>query len=347
MKTSSLIRMAAAAMVVLAIGIASARGQGEDPRAPRLWRATTGQTLKAAFVEIKAGAVVLKAEDGQLRGVPLNLLMPKDQAVAKDFAERMGAGGMFAVKPALPGRLPTFAEGPGKGFYAFYTNANFIVRVTDKAAASVLCIENGKPVGKPIQVNPGHLFVGPDNPTPRARAIASFDAVPGPLLQPKIISFTGLLKDDVRFGFNIAIEDTAVHTWSWAEDPPGIAQPTQCIPAFQFAASHSFEAHVMVVDQKAAVKDLSLVLEPMKGKEVVLPYGDIPKGFKGAMKSAEIKGPVFGSRRLSLAPGRSKNAEMEFYSAGHGALFSGYNIRLVKKNAASKDDAERITLKIE
>jgi hypothetical protein len=213
MKTSSLIRMAAAAMVVLAIGIASARGQGEDPRAPRLWRATTGQTLKAAFVEIKAGAVVLKAEDGQLRGVPLNLLMPKDQAVAKDFAERMGAGGMFAVKPALPGRLPTFAEGPGKGFYAFYTNANFIVRVTDK--------------------------------------------------------------------------------------------------------------------------------------EAVLPYGDIPKGFKGAMKSAEIKGPVFGSRRLSLAPGRSKNAEMEFYSAGHGALFSGYNIRLVKKNAASKDDAERITLKIE
>jgi len=336
MKTSSLIRMAATAMVVLAIGIASARGQGEDPRAPRLWRATTGQTLKAAFVEIKAGAVVLKAEDGQLRGVPLNLLMPKDQAVAKDFAERMAAGGMFAVKPALPGRLPTFAEGPGKGFYAFYTNANFIVRVTDKAAASVQCIENGKPVGNPIQVNPGHV-----------RAIASFDAVPGPLLQPKIISFTGLLKDDVRFGFNIAIEDTAVHTWSWAEDPPGIAQPTQCIPAFQFAASHSFEAHVMVADQKEAVKGLSLVLKPMKGKEVVLPYGDMPKGYKGAMKSAEIKGPVFGSRRLSLAPGRSKNSEMEFYPAGHGALFSGYDIRLVKKNAASKNDAERITLKIE
>mgnify|MGYP001428353162 CR=1 FL=1 len=65
------------------------------------------------------------------------------------------------------------------------------------------------------------------------------------------------------------------------------------------------------------------------------------------MKSAQIKGPVFGSRRLSLAPGRSKNAEMELYHRSHGPLYSGYNIRLVKKNAASKDDAERITLKIE
>lgn len=347
MKTNRLIGMMTAAMVVLVIGLAGARGQGEDPRAPRAWRAINGQSLNAAFVEIKGGAVVLKAEDGQLRSVPLHLLMPSEQSVAKDFAERMASGGIYAVNPAAAGRLPTFAEGPGKKFFAFYTNANFIVRITDKAVATVVCIEDGKPVGKPIHVNPGLFFTDPQNHQPRVRAIASFDAVPGPLLQPESIAITGLLADNVRFGFHIAIEDNAVHTWSWAEDPPGIAQPTESNPAFHFASSHRFEAHVLVVDQKAAVKDLSLVLEPMKGKDVVLPYGDIPKGYKGALKSAEIKGPVFGSRRLSLAPGRSRASEMELSKLGHGPLFSGYDIRLKKKDAASKDDTARITLKIE
>ena len=107
MKTSSLIRMAAAAMVVLAIGIASARGQGEDPRAPRLWRATTGQTLKAAFVEIKAGAVVLKAEDGQLRGVPLNLLdNPSRRRLDPEYREAFIQHLLSTKLPDTPGEKP-------------------------------------------------------------------------------------------------------------------------------------------------------------------------------------------------------------------------------------------------
>ena len=71
------------------------------------------------------------------------------------------------------------------------------------------------------------------------------------------------------------------------------------------------------------------------------------QSLKAALKAAEIKGPVFGARRLSLAPGHSRSAEMSFCFRSLGPLYSGYEMRLVKKDNASRDETERITLKIE
>ena len=346
MGTNTVMRKMGAALVVLAIGLTNGFSQSEDPGAPRLWRATSGHALKAAFVEIKAGGVVLKTEDGQLRSVPLNLLLPSDQATAKAFSERIASGGNFPVKAAAPGGLPAFTAGPGKGLFAFYTNANFMVRVTDKAVATIICLEDGKPVGKPIHIRTGYTVPDPKIRDGKPRAIASFDAGPGPLLQPRNIALTGLLADNVRFGYQIAIEDNAIHTWGWAEDPPGIALPTRCTSSFVFPASHSFEAHVLVVDQKAAVKDLSLALKPLKGKDFTLPYGEIPREYDIPLRSATVEGPVFGTRRVRIDVGSSRNAEMRCNVGSGSPLYRGYTLRLTKKDAAARDDTARITLTI-
>ena len=312
-----------------------------------LWHATSGHVLKAEFLGLKEGFVSMKGEDGQIRNVPLNLLLPADQEVAKALAARMASVAVVAsAPPDAKDKLAVFADGPGKGSFAFYTNANFIVRVNNRAVATILCLEDGKPVGGPITVKLGHTFLDPETRVEINRGIVSFDEA-APMLQPDSITLTGLLKDDVRFGYNLTIQGNTIQTWGWVEDPPKLKTPTLCIPAFVFSASHTFDPYMKVVDQKEAVKDLSFVAKPVSGKALVLQYGDLPKGFNVPLSSAEIKGPVFGSRRLSLSIKRSQAAEMRFYSTGHGPVYAGFEVRMLKKKQASREDVVQFSLTID
>lgn len=348
MKLRNLMRMVEVAitLVVATMSLSNVQGDEVDPRAPLLWRAISGHVLKAEFLDLKAGVVILKSEDGEVRNVPLNLLMPEDQAVAKTLAKRMTSGGLFAFKSGAKGELPVFTEGPGKGAFAFYTNANFMVSVSEKASITITCLENGKPVGKPILAKWNCSYVVKKKGGSPNRSIVSFDEDYAPVLQPDILTLSGLLQDKVRFGFDLAIKKNTIQIGGWIEDPPGLQSPTLFTPIFTFRSSHSFGAQVMVVDQKAAVKDLSLTLTPMKGKSLDLPYGDIPKDYAVPLLSAEIKGPVFGSRRVSLAVNRSQAAEMRFESNG-GPVFGGFKMSLLKKDNASRDDTIRMSLTID
>lgn len=338
----------AIAMVVTGISLSETNAATVDPSVPILWHATGGHVLKAAFVDLKAGVVILKGEDGQIRNVPLKLLMPEDQVVAKALAERLVSGEAFAGKPpAANDKLAVFTEGPGKGFFAFYTNANFIVRVNDRAVATIICLENGQPVGKPIVVKSGYSYSDPETQRETARNIVSFDEAYAPMLQPGSITLTGVLQDNVRFGYNLTIKNNTIQTWGWVEDPPGLKTPSSCNPAFAFSASHSFDPYMLVVDQKAAVKDLSFVGNPVSGKAFTLQYGDIAQGYDVPIRSAEIRGPVFGSRRVSLSIKRSQAAEMRFSTTGHGPVYGGYEVRILKKKQAARDDTVQFSLTID
>ena len=129
MKWNNLIQAMGIAItvVVATISLSDVRGDAGVPSAQLLWHATSGHVLKAEFVELKAGVVIMKGEDGQVRNVPLNVLVPADQAIAKTLAERAAPAAIVAstplasTPPATKDRLPVFADGPGKGFFAFYT----------------------------------------------------------------------------------------------------------------------------------------------------------------------------------------------------------------------------------
>lgn len=355
MKWNNLIRAmgVAIAVVVATMSLSDVRGDAVAPSAQLLWHATSGHVLKAEFIDLKEGVVMMKGEDGQVRNVPLNLLVAEDQAIAKTLAERAAAAAIVAstplasTPPAAKDRLPVFAEGPGKGFFAFYANPNFIVRVNDKAVATIICLEGDKPVGKPILVKLGHSYLDPETHVEVNRGIVSFDEGYAPMLQPDSITLTGLLKDDVRFGYNLTIKDNTIQTWGWMEDPPKLKTPSVCIPSFAFSASHTFDNYMLVVDQKVVVKDMSFVGNPVSGKTFTLPYGDMPKGFNVPLASAEIKGPVFGSRHVSLSIKRSQAAEMRFWTLGHGPLFTGFEVRMLKKKQASREDTVQFSLTID
>ncbi len=349
MKKINLVRIMGVAitMVVMRISLSGAHGATVDPRAPLLWHATGGYVLKAEFLDLKEGVVILKDEEGQIRNVPLNLLLPEDQTVAKNLAERITSVEKLASKPGAKNLLSVFTEGPGKGFFAFYTSPNFIVRVSDKAVATITCLENGEPVGKPITIKSIYTYDDKKTGRPANRSIVSFDEAYAPVLQPSTLTLSGLLEDNVRFTFNLVINNNAIQTWGWVEDPPGIQVPTACNPTFLFAASNSFGPYVMVVDQKEAVKDLSLVANPVKGKPFTLQYGDVPKDYNVPLLSAEIKGPVFGARRVSVSINRSKEAEMLFVPTAHGPVYSGFEVTMYKKNNASRGDTVRLTLTID
>lgn len=334
---------------VLVLAMCSASlAENADPRAPRTWRAMGGHALPATFVAVQGNAVVLKGEDGVERSVPLHLLMPAEQALARQFAERMASGGIYDTKPGGGNQLATFTEGPAKGFFAQHETPYYIARMTSRAALTIQCLEDGKPVGKPISVSLGHFSLDARR-QPRSRAIATFKESYPPILQPTRMTLEGTLADNVLFGSTIAFEEKAVHLWGWVEDPTGIKDPTVYTPGFVFPASHRFEPHVLVVDQKEAVKAYSVEANPLRGRVFTLPFGDIPRGaeIRQPLRSMAIKGPLYGSRQVRVDVGPSRAGEMRLIFRSHGALFNGFSVQLEKSNPALRDETCRISLVIE
>lgn len=339
------------AMIICVLGLTlgshfSAYGQIIDPTTPRAWRAYGGHSFTASFVELKGDVVVLKGEDGSTPKVPLHMLVPEDQALAKELGAQIAAGGAFAVKPGSGNRLAEFVDGPAKGNFALYENEKFVVRIAPNARIVIQCLEDGKPVGKPIEVLMGHIFQDLKTRNPVRRSIVSFAEAYHPVLQPDVVNLEGFLGDKIPFGFTIAFEGQSIHLAGWVEDPtPG--SPGDYTPAFKFARSHSFEAHVLVTDQKIALKPFSLEINPLKGKAFTQPYGERLQGGDVALRTIAIKGAVFGSRRLGLAVGPSRAAEMHISLRSDNPIFNGFQVCLQKRTPELRDPSCRITLTID
>lgn len=324
-----------------------ARGEIVDPTASREWHAYGGHTMTASMVKLSGDAVVLKGADGSVRNVPLHMLIPEDQALAKEWGARIAAGGTHAIKPGKGKELATFAEGPGKGNFAFYEHENFVVSISPVARISIQCLEAGKPVGKPVGVEMGHRYQDLKARTTQTRKIVSFTEAYHPVLQPDVVTLEGVLSGNVPFGFTLAIEGKSIHVSGWVEDPTPSGDPTDYAPTFRFPRSHSFEAHVLVADQKIALKPYSLEVNPLRGKVFTIPYGDRAEGYDVPIRSVSIKGPIFGIRRLSVAYGSSSAGEMRLQFAMYPMPYTGFRVRLLKKDATLRDSVCRMTLTID
>lgn len=323
-----------------------ARAQGVDPTAPRDWRAYGGHTMTAGFVKLNGDAVVLKGADGSVRNVPLHMLIPEDQALAKELGAQIAAGGTHAVKPGKGKELATFVEGPGKGNFAYYEHENFIVRISSAAKISIQCLEDGKPVGKPIAILMGHSYRDLQADRSPERQIVSFAEEYHPVLQPDAVTLEGVLTDNVPFGFTLAFEGPSIRASGWVNDTTGVRDSRDYRPSINFAVSHQFEAHVLVVDQKAAVQHCSLEIDPLKGKAFSHPYGENAQAVTMPLRTVAVKGDVFGSRQLSISVGPSRAGEMYLFTSYSTPIYHGFQLILQKKNPASCKPPCPITLTI-
>ncbi len=335
------------AFVAATMGGSHARGSTLAPTEPRLWRAHGGHALMATFMGLSEGSVALKDADGIIRNIPASLLLPEDQSLAQAFAALTSAGALYGVKPGGGNRLSVFTDGPGKGLFALHTNDHYVVRITDMATISIQCLEDGKAVGRPIEIRLGHVYTDRRTRTPRQREIRSFNEAYAPVLQPDAVTFEGVLADNVRFSSSVAFEDNAIHTWGWVEDPAGIAAPTEYSPYFLFPPSHSFRPEVPVVEQKAILEPFWLSVNPSRGRMLTLPYGEIAREHnKVPMRSVEINGPVFGSRKVSVTLGPSRAGELFLLFGAYNPPHRGFRVRLEKRDAALRNPDCRITLRI-
>ena len=330
------------------IGGFSARGAVVDRTAPREWRAVGGFTFTAEFVELKGDTVVLKAADGSLRNILLHLLVAEDQALAKEWGTpRVTSVGAFATKPGSGNLLATFTEGPAKGNFAWYENDKFSIRVTPTAGISIQPLEDGKPVGKRIRLSLGHAYKPPKASSAKLRPIVSFSEAYPPLFQSDVMALEGILEGNIPFGFTLTIEGQSIHVSAWVDDPSVKVHSENYLPAFYFDAYRTFEAHVLVTEQKELLKEFSIEVTPLKGKTFTLPYGDVVKGCNMPLRKFEIKGPIFGSRRVSVSAGPSRAGEMFVRFNFQGTPVSGFRLGLQKQNYGLNDPLCRMTLTID
>jgi len=338
-----------AIMSVLVLTIScgfSVRAERVDPTASREWRAYGGYTLKAALVKLDGDEVVLKAADGSVRNVPLRMLIAEDQTLAKELAAQLAAADLPAAMSGSGNRLSEFTEGPGKGYFAFYENKNFILSISPEAKIRIQCLDAGKPIGKPIDVDMGHSFISPETHRPEPRRILSFSEAYQPVLQPDTVTLEGLLVDDIPFGFSLAFEGQSIHLSGWVEDSTAPRDSKDYIPAFKFASTHSFAADVMVEDQKKALEVFWLDVNPLKGRAFKQFYGERPLEMNTALRSVSFHGDIFGSRHLSVSPGPSRASELRLTSRNTTPIFSGFELGLVKRKPELRDPMCRITLTI-
>ena len=77
-----------------------------------------------------------------------------------------------------------------------------------------------------------------------------------------------------------------------------------------------------------------------------VPYADVAR-MKGAAKEASIQDPVYGPRKIRVKAQTPKSAAIHARTERVRAPWQGYEIRLEKSEAASKDKAQRMIVSIE
>lgn len=308
------------------------------------WTSLTGHQIVAELVEIEGENLVLKDQDGAKRVVRLPLLIPADQARAKELNEKRKQD-TVQTKSASPDRLPVFTEGPGKGYHAVYKHEKFIAKMDSKGTITVQCLENGEPVGKPLGI-----YYACDYTLRRkyhTRPVISYDKFPAPTMTPKLLEYEATLDGDVECCFRYEFVDNTIQLWSWLVDPHEIEPPTRSRMTIRFESTHKFPVDMYVSEQKKTLEPYTLVVNNDKKGIKRYPYGDATQYIEGPAREMFIDGPLYGNRKVSVFLKSRNKTHITFYIYPKYAPYQGYSAFLRKSDEKSRSDNERMILTIE
>lgn len=338
--------------VAALVGLCSLWGMAQESAQPevpfRTWTSYNGQTVKARFVELGGdGVVVLRREDGVNVRLRAGLLAQADQDLARTLEAKRKAGPAAESVGASAKVLPVYKEGPAKGLYAAFSNATYTASIHPNGTVSIQCLDAHGKAGKPIRLAAQYGYNDPQKKRYVGRKVVSFDPVPPPSLTPASVVLEGTLDDGVRFGQGVAFKPDSVVAWGWVEDPKGLSTPTAYQYRFQFAASHEFGPQVTVPEIKKALEGCVVSIRPIDGKSVRHAYGDSIQRLTAPALLAEVEGPVFGARRVSVSAAAPKEASLLPYIYSGFAPYQGFSIGLQKVDKASRSEKCQMVLKIE
>lgn len=252
------------------------------------------------------------------------------------------------AKPEKPA-LPTFQEGPEKGFHAVFRKPKFEAKIKSTGSLVLQCLDKGKPVGKPITVGPTYGYTD-SNKRWHGRTVKQFTVYSQqPTLSPKKIQIEGELTDGVTFGLVYEFLNNQVSVSGWVVDPPSIQYPTSYNITSYFYAVKEFEPTVPVADRKKEMAPYSVSVTPVSGSTKKYPYGDVAKGMSSsAVKKVLLQGPLYGPMtKVSLSAFSPSKAPLQVWIYQDFAPYQGYSVSLRKQDKASRDPNQKMILKVE
>ncbi len=316
------------------------------PKTPAVptWNSTNGQSVQAEFVRLELPYVILKRTDGLEIKVPATALTVESQKLAKELDERQHAPAPFE-KEAAPNLLPVFTAGPDKGACVVHETPYYRVKLNAQATLTVICLDNGKPVGPSIVLSYGHGYSAGTKYF--NRKVVSYSLRPTPSASADSFALEGLLEDESKFGFYGKFDDKSIECWGWVDDDPSCKYPTRFTVAARFPESHKFDPQTPVEERKKVVGPYSVEIKPVKGKSVVYPYGEATQDFGSAASKLEVKGPLFGSRKVSVQTTPSAGVSLTPYKYPKYAPYQGYSASLAESDTTSSGPKAHLILRIE
>ncbi len=295
-----------------------------------VWTSVSGAELEARFVGIENEQVILQPEEGDEAVIRLNLLVPADQARARELQASRDPTDADTDDADDDddgqARLPVLRDGPGEGQHAYYSHAHFDAWVRPNGRLYIHPKEEGERVGRAFFVRPRVIETVSGHPSARVYDFLDYQA---PTANPRTVSFKVLARrDDKELTYQVEYTFDQNTICSTIE----IVEPRRSDRSFR--ASHSFR-FPRVENIPAAMPQTERVqlLEPH-----ILRWRSTGGGgwqeenfydartLRGRVDDAEISGP-WGERVVNFSgENRRSGNSTHFWNYRGRTLNDGYRI---------------------
>jgi len=326
---------------------AVAKPAADAPQELPEWHSRAGQSMRAEFLEVQYGEVWLRGTNNLVFKIPLVALTPEGQQLARDLEAQRQAGPAMQTQSVASNQLPVFLDGPAAQCNAIFNHKNFIATVDAEGEMKIVCLDQGKPIDKPLFINFGCSYSQPGKRRSYRRPVAYFDNPPKPSENSPELTYKGRMKDNVEFEITYEFKDNSIQAWGWIQDPDDISFPSRFGLGLRFTATHRFAPDVPLEERKKQLEGFELVVNPIDGKSVTYPFWQSTQRLALPAKRVEILGDVYGERRIYVTIPSTKIAQLHPRVYTGNAPHAGFSVGLRKSSYSSRNRNERLVLTID
>ena len=301
----------------------------------RTWKTLNGNTVQAKYIETKYGHVKLQTADGKFVAVTVKSLCTEDRQWIKTNETTKNTP-ILIEAPASSNKLPVASDDDYKNLYAVYTAKNFEAQMQANGIIYVYLKENGKRMNKPIRLYMHNYYYNEYGQ--HTRTLISFDQPPKPPLikQPKILTFTGMLKSNVSFSVTYEFSEKGIRGYGYCKDPKSVTNTTYYRIRADIPASHTFPKEMSRMELNQQMIGWQVITIPLKGKQLAWPYEKPTKNIHKISKKLIIDAPMYGERNISFKAGDTKDAPLRPYIYHGNYPWQGYVVQVIKKENSKK-----------
>lgn len=335
----------------------------------REWKAVTGQSIKAEFVEIKDGRAVLKTAEGVVTP-PLDSLTPECRELAVSTFEKKER---LRIAKLTPDQLISAIEPrnftpPGNTVAACFNNPEFDLYVYQPSGIALIFVkEDGAYLSSPLRLFLELYYVDPakfpNNYVPRN----SLKALEVNQTQKGVFTIKRQHIDEVVTDIYLQIGKTSVTAGYKVQDPTGIKFPSRHRFVLASPATYAvspdadgiptFYHNPRVAAEGVARDQLVKMMAPWKvdfrpktkvdGVPTSYSYTPSVKQFPpGGLASMTMSGGVYGDNKVNVSPVGSNGSLASWIYQGKSPM-DGYGIYYHKEDALSPPESPDALLKIE